>query len=108
MAKPNQKKSPLTNDVVFALEEAAKEVVENKFGRRRDLCTIKSSVLTGRCSDSYSVKVRANSFLMNLSDPVSTDIGNGVISTAYPSREGWVTVSVEFNVDDVADYNPSQ
>lgn len=95
--EPNQKNAPLEDDLVVALEEAGREVVEEKIGVRRDMANITKSVLSGGTDDHWSVTVKVDRFIMNVDRPVLTDLGPGRVKTVYPpDEEGIVVVSVEF------------
>jgi len=106
--KPNQENAPLPDDVVVELERAGRKVVKEKLGERRATVltsTLGGSVGQGQGSREFKVTVRTNSFIMNVQDPVDTNIGEGEVDTVYTTdSEGEAMVSVTFTSEQLEEH----
>lgn len=100
---PEQKNSPLSDAVVEQLEDAGRKVVSEKLGNK--LNHVLESKLSGAThspdgGEIFYVTVKTDGFIMNVGEPVETNLGPASIETVYTSKEPkTVRVSVGFDED---------
>lgn len=100
--EPNQKNSHLDDEVVIALEEAAKNVVKEKLIERN--AEVEKAVLAGEHTVStggkYTVQVYFDGIVSYVDQVVHTKVGPGYIGTIY--NDG--SIGVKFNKKPVSAY----
>lgn len=92
---PNQTNAPYSDEFVEAIEQAAKEVVEDKFYNRHGKVALTS--LGGESGNNLDVVVRATHGLSWLGETVDTNLGKGCVRSVYPTDGSGIRVSVRFN-----------